>query len=178
MTARVDIWVRRVGSRVLSAVLIATSSAALPAQPSGRPAMAWLEAAPQPVNNPTKEFMTVSDQTTSPAEAAEMATAAKLTTKVLAIGTWTAKATPEKRPPIMPSEARETVRLMLGGKIDQWFAKNDGSGAVFLMNVTDPAEAHALLESLPLGKADMMRFELIPVGPLWPLGLLMREPAK
>jgi hypothetical protein len=122
--------------------------------------------------------MTVPDQTTTATDATEMAAAAKVTTKVLAIGTWTAKATPETRPAIMPSEARETMRLMLMGKIDQWYAKNDGSGAVFLMNVTDAADAHALLEGLPLGKADMMRFELIPVGPLWPLGLLMREPVK
>ena len=46
------------------------------------------------------------------------------------------------------------------------------------MNVTDPAEAHALLEKLPLGQANMMTFQLIPVGPLWPLGLLLGEPAK
>ena len=73
----------------------------------------------------------------------------------------------------MPFEARDTLRLQLAGKIDQWFAKTDGSGAVFLMNVTDPAEAHALLEDLPLGRAGMMTFELIPMGPLWPLGLLL-----
>jgi hypothetical protein len=78
----------------------------------------------------------------------------------------------------MPSEARDTMRLLLAGKIDQWFAKIDGSGAVFLMNVTGPAEAHALLEKLPLGQASMMTFQLIPVGPLWPLGLLLGEPAK
>jgi hypothetical protein len=78
----------------------------------------------------------------------------------------------------MPAEARDTMRLMLAGKIDQWFAKTDGSGAVFLMNVTDPKEAHTLLEKLPLGQADMMTFQLIPVGPLWPLGLLLGEPAK
>ncbi len=114
----------------------------------------------------------MSDQKTTTTNAAEMAAAKKLTTKVLAIGSWTAKATPETRPAIMPAEARDTMKLMLAGKIDQWFAKIDGSGAVFLMNVTDPAEAHELLENLPLGRADMMRFELIPVGPLWPLGLL------
>jgi hypothetical protein len=108
----------------------------------------------------------------------EMKAAAGLVTKVLAIGSWTAKATPETRPAIMPSEARDTLRLALRGKIDQWFAKSDGSGAVFLMNVTDAAEAHALLEQLPLGKAGMMTFELIPVGPLWPLGLMLREPGK
>jgi hypothetical protein len=137
-----------------------------------------IETARRRSSNPIKDLMTVSDQKTTAADAAEMAAAAKLTTRVLAIGTWTAKATPETRPPIMPSEARDTMRLMLAGKIDQWYAKIDGSGAVFLMNVTDPAEAHTLLEKLPLGQADMMRFELIPIGPLWPLGLLLSEPAK
>jgi hypothetical protein len=117
-------------------------------------------------------------QPQSPTNAAAMKEAATLTTKVLAIGSWTAKATPETRPPIMPFEASDTIRLMLKGKIDQWFAKSDGSGAVFLMNVADAAEAHRLLEALPLGRADMMTFELIPVGPLWPLALLLNEPAK
>ena len=107
----------------------------------------------------------------------EMKAARALTTKVLAIGSWTAKATPEARAPVMPAEVRDTLRLQLAGKIDQWFAKNDGSGAVFLMNVTDPAEARRLLEALPLGQAEMMTFELIPVGPLWPLGRLLREQA-
>lgn len=108
----------------------------------------------------------------------EMKTAQTITTKVLAIGSWTAKATPDKRPAIIPFEARDTLRLQLAGKIDEWHAKTDGSGAVFMMNVTDPAEAHELLEGLPLGKAGMMIFEIIPLGPLWPLGLLLREPAK
>lgn len=120
----------------------------------------------------------MADNTRSSTGAAEMTAAKVLTTKVLAVGSWTAKATPETRPAIMPSEARDTLRLMLAGKIDQWFAKSDGSGAVFLMNVTDPAEAHKLLEDLPLGRADMMTFEIIPVGPLWPLGLMLAEPAK
>jgi hypothetical protein len=129
----------------------------------------------QHVTQKAKDVMKMSENKTSPGSA-EMAAAKTLTTKVLAIGTWTAKATPQTIPLIMPSEAYDTMRLMLAGKIDQWFAKIDGSGAVFLMNVTDPAEAHTLLEKLPLGKANMMTFQLIPVGPLWPLGLL--EPAK
>jgi hypothetical protein len=131
----------------------------------------------QQITQTAKVLMKMSENKTPPG-AAEMAVAKTLTTKVLAIGSWTAKATPETRPAIMPSEARDTMRLMLAGKIDQWFAKIDGSGAVFLMNVTDTAEAHTLLEKLPLGQANMMTFELIPVGPLWPLGLLLGEPAK
>ena len=129
-------------------------------------------------SQPVKDLIIMADDKRSSTGVAEMAAAKALTTKVLAIGSWTAKATPETRPAIMPFEARDTLRLQLTGKIDQWFAKADGSGAVFLMNVTDPAEAHKLLEELPLGQADMMTFELIPVGPLWPLGLLLPEPAK
>ena len=125
-----------------------------------------------------KGFIILADDKRSTDGSAEMQAARALTTKVLAIGSWTAKATPERRPAIMPAEARDTLRLQLAGKIDEWFAKTDGSGAVFLMNVTDPAEAHALLERLPLGQAEMMTFELIPIGPLWPLGLLLSEPAK
>jgi hypothetical protein len=133
---------------------------------------------PSPLLSKGSQTMTQDISSSSNADAVAMKAAAALTTKVLAIGSWTAKATPETRPPIMPFEARDTMRLMLKGKIDQWFAKTDGSGAVFLMNVTDPAEAHKLLEALPLGRAEMMTFELIPVGPLWPLALLLGEPGK
>jgi hypothetical protein len=150
------------------------ASAEAPAQ------IAHLSAAqsPSPTYESTKGISAMSDEQRSTTGAAEMKAAQALTTKVLAIGNWTAKATPETRPAVMPFEARDTLRLQLAGKIDQWFAKTDGSGAVFLMNVTDPAEARALLEQLPLGRAGMMTFQYIPMGPLWPLGLLLREPTK
>ena len=99
------------------------------------------------------------------------------TTKLLAIGSFTAKATPASWRPVLPAEVRETVRLYLAGKIDQWFVKQDQSGVVFLMNVTDPAEARALLEQLPFGPAGLMTFQLIPLGPISPLRLLL-EPSK
>jgi hypothetical protein len=165
----------------LRLAVLTTAAAAWLAQPAAqaasRSADSLSERPRQQIIQIEKVSMKMSENKTPPG-AAEMAEAKTLTTKVLAIGSWTAKATPETRPPIMPSEARDTMRLMLAGKIDQWFAKIDGSGAVFLMNVTDPAEAHTLLEKLPLGQANMMTFELIPVGPLWPLGLLLDESAK
>jgi hypothetical protein len=166
---------------VLRLAVFATAAAALMAQPTAhaasRSAVPLAEPRPQHVTQTAKDLMKMAENK-SPPGAAEMAAAKTITMKVLAIGTWTAKAPPESRPAIMPSEARDTMRLMLAGKIDQWFAKTDGSGAVFLMNVTDPKEAHTLLENLPLGRANMMTFDLIPVGPLWPLGLLLGEPAK
>jgi hypothetical protein len=166
---------------LLSAGLTVIGIVSVLAQPTAQAASRSadpLAEVPRHITKTEKGLMTMSENKTSPAGSAEMTAAKTLTTRVLAIGTWTAKATPETIPPIMPSEARDTMRLLLAGKIDQWFAKIDGSGAVFLMNVTDPAEAHALLEKLPLGQANMMTFQLIPVGPLWPLGLLLSEPTK
>ena len=100
------------------------------------------------------------------------------TTKLLAIGRWTAKGTPNARTPILSTEMRETARLYLAGKIDQWFFKTDESGVVLIMNLADPNEAHELLEQLPLGRAGMMEFEIIPLGPLKPLATLLGEPPR
>jgi hypothetical protein len=95
------------------------------------------------------------------------------TTKLLAIGSWTAKARPDLWQPILPSEARATALLYFDGVIDQWFVKQDHTGVVFILNVTDPAKAKAFLDQLPLGKAGLMEFQIIPLGPLSPLRLLL-----
>jgi hypothetical protein len=97
------------------------------------------------------------------------------TTKLLAIGSLTPKANAAVLKPILPSEVRETVQLYLAGKLDQWFVKQDESGVVFILNVTDPKEAQELLEKLPLGRAGLMEFQLIPLGPLRPLGMLLSK---
>jgi hypothetical protein len=98
------------------------------------------------------------------------------TTKILAIGRWTARGSERAaRIPVMPLEVFNTVGLYLTGKIDQWYFKTDGSGVVFIMNVTDQEEAHQLLEKLPLGQAGMMAFDFIPLGPLSPLRLLLKQ---
>jgi len=100
------------------------------------------------------------------------------TTKLLAIGSFTAKGTPERWKPLLPSEVRDTVRLYLTGKIDQWYLKQDQSGVVFVMNVTDPKEALALLGKFPFGQAGLMEFQIIPLGPIGPLRVLLSDPAK
>ncbi|MBM9400035.1 hypothetical protein JUN65_00280 [Gluconacetobacter azotocaptans] len=97
------------------------------------------------------------------------------TTKILAIGHWTAKGTPDARAPILTTEMRETARLYLAGKVDQWYFKTDESGVVLVMNLIAPEEAHALLKQLPLGQAGMMEFQFVPLGPIKPLALLLNE---
>ncbi len=96
------------------------------------------------------------------------------TTKVLAIGSVPAAPTAGAGAAnIMPREVSDTVRLYLSGKIDQWYVRKDTRGVVFLMNVSSVEEAHELLEKLPLGVAGIMKFELIPIGPLSPLNYLL-----
>jgi hypothetical protein len=52
-------------------------------------------------------------------------------------------------------------------------------GRCFLLNTWNVAEAKSIMESLPLAKENMLDHEYIPVGPLTPLRLLMRnESAK
>jgi len=79
---------------------------------------------------------------------------------------------------IMPAEIRATVPLYLEGKIQQWYTRGDGKGVIFLLNCKDVAEARALMESLPLSKENLMDEQFIPVGPLLPLGILLRDNAN
>jgi hypothetical protein len=91
------------------------------------------------------------------------------TTKILAIGTFNPGVDVAAARTILPKEVRETVSLYLDGKIDQWFSLQGKPGVAFILNVTDVAAAHEMLEKLPLGQAHYMTFELIPLAPLNPL---------
>jgi hypothetical protein len=91
------------------------------------------------------------------------------TTRILAIGTLNSGVDPAAARAILPAEVRETVKLYLDGKIDQWYSLQGRPGVAFILNVTDAAAAHEMLEKLPLGQAHLMSFELIPLAPLNPL---------
>jgi hypothetical protein len=91
------------------------------------------------------------------------------TTRILAIGTINQGVDPAAARAILPAEVREAVRLYLDGKIDQWYSLQGRVGVAFILNVTDMATAHEMLEKLPLGQAHLMSFELIPLAPLNPL---------
>lgn len=94
-------------------------------------------------------------------------------TRILAIGTLAPGASAASIRPILPVEVRDTVKLYLAGKIDQWFSLSNGRGVVFLLNVTDIESAKTMLEGLPLGRAHLIRFQLLPLAPLVPLSQLI-----
>jgi hypothetical protein len=77
----------------------------------------------------------------------------------------------------LPEEIRATVTLYLDGKIQQWYSRSDGQGVVFIMSCSTVAEAKALMDALPLAKANLATFEFTALAPLAPLRLLLAEPA-
>jgi hypothetical protein len=74
---------------------------------------------------------------------------------------------------LFPKEVAATLRLYLAGRIDQWWIRQTQTGPVFLLNVTSVEEARALMNTLPLGQAGLMKHEFIELGPLTPLHLLL-----
>ena len=100
------------------------------------------------------------------------------TTRILAIGAVNPGVDPAKVRSLLPTEVRATVELYLDGKIDQWFSRQGPGGVVFILNVTDTATAYEMLEDLPLGRAHLMSFELIPLAPLNPLRQLQGMTAR
>jgi hypothetical protein len=99
--------------------------------------------------------------------------AAPKITHVLATLSVNPGVTREQISKIMQEEVRDTVQLYLDGKIEQWYAKGDGKGVVFLMDCKTVDEAKAILETLPLMKARYVTFDYMPLGPLTPLRALM-----
>ncbi|RDS79892.1 hypothetical protein DWU98_15735 [Dyella monticola] len=93
--------------------------------------------------------------------------------KVFAIGTASAALTPEQLQKHMPHEVPATLKLYLDGKVEQfWFREK--VGPIFLMNVDSVEQAKATLDSLTLVAEKLMTYELMPVGPLIPLGRLIQ----
>lgn len=78
---------------------------------------------------------------------------------------------------VLPQEVRKTVKLYLDGKIQQWYARSDGKGVVFILACKSLDEAKAVTDQLPLSKSNLADFEYTLLSPLTPLRLLVAEPA-
>ena len=101
------------------------------------------------------------------------------TTEVMVIQTVKQGVTRQQIMNVMPAEIRATVKLYLDGKIRDWYSKGDGRGVVIFVDVKTVDEAHAIMDTLPLSKENLMDHEYIPVGPLLPLaGLIGGGPTQ
>lgn len=99
------------------------------------------------------------------------------TTGVLVLLTAKPGVTREQVMKFMPAEVRATVRLYLEGGIQQWFARADGKGAVFILDCDNVAEAEAMIDKLPLSGEHLMEHQFVALGPLTPLGSLLGNSA-
>jgi muconolactone delta-isomerase len=93
--------------------------------------------------------------------------------KIMAIGTLK-PLTPEEQRTYLPKEVPATLQIYLDGKMEQFWLREGNAGVIFLMNVDSVEEADAILKALPLGQANLLTFELMPIGPLTPLGMLIK----
>jgi hypothetical protein len=95
------------------------------------------------------------------------------TTEVMVVLTARQGISREQIMKVMPAEIRATVKLYLDGKIRQWYSRGDGRGVILFLDVKTVDEAHAVMDTLPLSKENLMDHEYVPVGPLLPLGSLI-----
>jgi hypothetical protein len=75
---------------------------------------------------------------------------------------------------LVPDEVRTAVQLYLEGKVDQWYTRTDGKGAVLVLRCKTVDEAKAILANLPAMKAGYLDVEYIPLGPFTGLRALTR----
>lgn len=94
--------------------------------------------------------------------------------KIIAIGSIIKPISAEQRGEIMPKEVPATLKLYLEGRIEQFWARQDKPGVVFLLSADSLEKAKAALDGLPLVTGGFAQYELIPVGPLAPLGMLLQ----
>jgi hypothetical protein len=98
------------------------------------------------------------------------------TTAVMVIVTVKAGVTRDQVMAVMPAEIQQTVQFYLSGKIREWYSRSDGRGVVLFLDTKDVAEAHAIMDGLPLAKQNLVDDEFIAVGPLMPLRMLTAKP--
>lgn len=95
--------------------------------------------------------------------------------KVIAIGTAVKKITDEERAQIMPHEAPHTLEMLTHGYIETPYFRADKPGTVFIMNVDSVEHAKKLTDDMEFVKRGVIQYELIPVGPMKPLGFLIKD---
>ena len=95
--------------------------------------------------------------------------------QILAISEIGENVTLEKIQPHLVEEIKDTVSLYLRGVIRDFYYRGDKNGVVFMLECNSIDEAQSELKSLKLVKEGMLEFNLIPLEPLKPLGMLLNN---
>ena len=95
--------------------------------------------------------------------------------KILAIDKILPGATAEKIQPLLQEEARHAWDAYLKEIIREIYFRKDRSGAVLMLECASVEEARKYVDKLPLVKAGLVDFNLIPLGPFIPFGALFAK---
>ncbi len=85
--------------------------------------------------------------------------------KILAIEHEVPGSMPGEYGPRLKSEAAQLWKLYQDSQVREFYFRGDRSEAVLILKCADNGEAGRILGNLPLVKADLTRFELIPLIP-------------
>ncbi|MGK0360704.1 MAG: hypothetical protein ACI9U2_003017 [Bradymonadia bacterium] len=76
-------------------------------------------------------------------------------------------------PQLLSEEVKHTLEAYLDGHIRNFWFKAEEMGIVLLLESADKEEAQRVLGELPLVIAGIIEFDLTPLKPLTPLGMLI-----
>ena len=93
--------------------------------------------------------------------------------QILAISKKQDGATPEKMRLHLADEVKHTLEAYLDGKVRDFWFKVNGMGVVLMLETANEDEARSIIKELPLVAAGLIDFDLIPLQPLKPLGMLI-----
>lgn len=96
--------------------------------------------------------------------------------KVLAIEKESSGAAGNDFEPHLEAEAARVWELQQSGVLREAHFRADAPEAVLILECADAAEAEEVLSSLPLVRAGLIRFEVIPLRPYPGLSRLFRNP--
>lgn len=85
--------------------------------------------------------------------------------KILAMEVEVANVKPEQFTPHLKAEAQRVWELYQNGTIRELYFHADRSEAVLILECADAREAQQTLESLPLVRAGLISFHIIPLIP-------------
>jgi hypothetical protein len=85
--------------------------------------------------------------------------------KILAMEVETEGVTPEQFTPHLEAEARAVWELYQSGVIRELYFRADRPEAVLILECADVTEAQETLAGLPLARAGLIRFDVIPLIP-------------
>ena len=93
--------------------------------------------------------------------------------QILAISKMKEGADRDKMGPHLSDEVKHTLEVYLDGHIRNFWFQVERQGIVLLLESADKEEAERVLGEMPLVVGGFIDFDIIPLQPLMPLGMLI-----